>query len=87
MGTKQVGETHARRAWVEATVWTERTLMALEHGVKGGVWFSLMDWRTRHNGLGTAHQQWPNAYFAKLGLFNLTTAHALVFQPAKAVNH
>ena len=43
--------------------------------------------RTRHNGLGTAHQRWPNAYFAKLGLFNLTTAHALVFQPAKAVNH
>ncbi len=43
--------------------------------------------RSRHNGLGTAHQRWPNAYFAKLGLFSLTRAHALVFQPAKAVNH
>ena len=27
------------------------------------------------------------AYFAKLGLFSLTTAHALAHQPAKAVNH
>jgi RNA-directed DNA polymerase len=43
--------------------------------------------RSRHQGLGTAHQRWPNAYFAKLGLFSLTRAHALVFQPAKAVNH
>jgi len=40
---KQAGETRARWAWVEATVWTERMLMALENGVKGGVWFSLMD--------------------------------------------
>jgi len=40
---KQAGETPARCAWVEATVWTERMLTALEHGVKGGVWFSLMD--------------------------------------------
>ena len=40
-----------------------------------------------HNGLGTAHQRWPNAYFAKLGLLNLTTAHALARQSARAVNH
>jgi len=40
---KQAGEIRARWAWVEATVWTERMLMALENGVKGGVWFSLMD--------------------------------------------
>lgn len=30
-------------SWVEATVWTERMLAALETGVKGGQWFSLID--------------------------------------------
>ena len=39
----QAGEIRARWAWVEATVWTERMLAALEQGVKGGKWFSLMD--------------------------------------------
>jgi RNA-directed DNA polymerase len=29
--------------WVEPTVWTKRMLTALENGVKGGMWFSLMD--------------------------------------------
>jgi len=31
------------RAWAEPTVWTERMLTALDKGVKGGVWFSLID--------------------------------------------
>ncbi len=30
-------------SWVEATVWTDRMVSALENGVKGGVWYSLMD--------------------------------------------
>ncbi len=29
--------------WVEATVWSERMLAALENGVQGGKWFSLID--------------------------------------------
>jgi RNA-directed DNA polymerase len=29
--------------WVEASVWTDRMLAALENGVKGGRWYSLMD--------------------------------------------
>jgi RNA-directed DNA polymerase len=33
----------ARWAWTEPTIWTERMLTALEQGVKGGVWFSLID--------------------------------------------
>ena len=41
--TKQAGEIHARWAWVEPRVWTERMLAALEKGVKGGKWFSLID--------------------------------------------
>ena len=42
-GATQAGEIRARWAWVEPTVWTERMLAALEQGVKGGKWFSLMD--------------------------------------------
>ena len=30
-------------SWVEGSVWTERMLSALSNGVKGGVWYSLMD--------------------------------------------
>jgi RNA-directed DNA polymerase len=41
--TMQAGETQARWGWVEPTVWTERMLAALEKGVKGGKWFSLID--------------------------------------------
>lgn len=41
--TKQAGEIRARWAWAEPEVWTERMLTALEQGVKGGKWFSLMD--------------------------------------------
>jgi hypothetical protein len=41
---KQAGEARPGKwAWVERTVWTDRMLEALEQGVKGGVWFSLID--------------------------------------------
>lgn len=40
---KQAGEVRARWAWTEPIVWTERMLMALEDGVKGGKWYSLSD--------------------------------------------
>ena len=40
---KQAGEIRDRWDWVEPSVWTERMLTALEEGVKGGKWFSLMD--------------------------------------------
>ena len=40
---KQVGDAPGPRTWAEPTVWTERLLTALEQGVKGGVWFSLID--------------------------------------------
>ena len=39
----QAGEVRARWAWTEPTVWTERMLTALDTGVKGGKWFSLID--------------------------------------------
>jgi len=40
---KQGGEARFRWDWVEPVVWTDRMLAALEKGVKGGVWYSLMD--------------------------------------------
>jgi RNA-directed DNA polymerase len=48
-GTQQVGKPSvkaARRArwkWAQAEVWTDRMLAALEYGVKGAVWFRLID--------------------------------------------
>jgi hypothetical protein len=64
-GTKQGTEAHSG---VEASIWTERMLAALENGVRGGKWFSLI------------HKRWPNAFFAELGLFTMTEAHALACQ-------
>jgi RNA-directed DNA polymerase len=41
---KQGAEARGRDwSWVEAAVWTERMVSALENGVKGGKWFSLID--------------------------------------------
>ena len=39
----QWGSDPRRWMWVEPSVWTERMLTALEQGVKGGCWFSLID--------------------------------------------
>lgn len=42
-GAKQGGEVQKKWGWAEPGVWTERMLTALESGVKGGKWFSLID--------------------------------------------
>lgn len=39
----QAGTIRDRWSWAVPEVWTERMLTALEQGVKGGIWFSLMD--------------------------------------------
>ena len=41
--TKQTGETHLEWELVERSIWTARMLEALDKGVKGKVWYSLMD--------------------------------------------
>jgi len=51
---KQVGEIHGDWSWVEPSVWTERMLTALETGVKGGKWFSLIDKVYRESNLQSA---------------------------------
>ena len=51
-------ETHGRHwSWVEASVWNERMLAALENGVKGGRWFSLIDKVYRAETLRAAWQK------------------------------
>ena len=56
-GAKQAGEIWQRWNWVERTVWTERMWTALEEGVRGGKWFSLMDKVWRQRTLWAAFQQ------------------------------
>ena len=40
--TKQAGAVRDRWTWTKPWIWTDRMLTALENGVKGGKWFSLM---------------------------------------------
>ncbi len=55
--TKQAGEAPNHKwEWVERTVWTDRMLEALDKGVKGGVWFSLIDKVYRPRVLAAAWQ-------------------------------
>ena len=42
-GVSPAGAVRARWAWTAAEVWTERMLTALEQGVRGGRWHSLID--------------------------------------------
>lgn len=51
---RQAREPHSRWQWVEPSVWTERMLTALENGVKGGCWFSLIDKVASEKGLQAA---------------------------------
>ena len=54
---RQAEEARARWAWTEPAVWTDRMLTALETGVKGGCWFSLMDKVYSPSNLRTAYYQ------------------------------
>jgi RNA-directed DNA polymerase len=54
---KQAGEIQDRWSWVEPSVWTERMLTALEAGVKGGKWFSLIDKVYEPGNLRSAYEQ------------------------------
>jgi RNA-directed DNA polymerase len=55
---KQAGEAPLIQwDWVERTAWTQRMLEALEKGVKGGVWYSLIDKVHRPDVLFAAWQQ------------------------------
>ena len=51
------GQTASRWSWVEPSVWTDRMLEALERGVTGGKWHSLIDKVTREKSLEVAWKQ------------------------------
>jgi RNA-directed DNA polymerase len=53
----RTGEILLRWSWVESKVWTEQMLTALEQGVKGGKWFSLIDKVHPERTLTTAFSQ------------------------------
>jgi len=59
IGAKQVEEIYGRWPWVERSVWSERMLQALENGVKGGKWFSLIDKVWKKDNLSSS---WLKAY-------------------------
>ena len=54
---KQAGEVLCRWAWAEPAVWTLRMLTALEEGVRGGKWFSLIDKVSSRRMLDRAFEQ------------------------------
>jgi RNA-directed DNA polymerase len=54
---KRAGELMRQWGWVELSIWTERMLTALDTGVKGGKWFSLIDKVTPERTLKIAFQK------------------------------
>src|SRR5262245_42541008 len=54
---KQDGQTYSRWPWVERSVWSQRMLEALEKGVKGSKWFSLIDKVWKRDNLSAAWLQ------------------------------
>ena len=64
---RQVEEDLWQRYGAERDVWSKSMLIALEKGLEGNKWFSLIDkvWSDRTLG-----------YFEKLGLFSLERARA-----------
>jgi RNA-directed DNA polymerase len=60
-------------SWVEPSVWSKRMVRALEHGVKGGRWFSLIDKVHASENLRAAFRQ-VNANKGKPGVDYVTVA-------------
>jgi len=72
--TIQEEEIYGRWPWVERSVWTIRMLQALEKGVKGGVWFSLIDKVYSEKNLRAAFKRVRKNKGAP-GIDNVTVAH------------
>lgn len=54
---RQTSNLRHRWEWVEATIWTDNMLIALENGVKGRKWFSLIDKVYKENTLRLAWEK------------------------------
>jgi RNA-directed DNA polymerase len=70
------------RGWFEYFKHSYRTTFpSLDRWVRGRLRSILRKrQRKRGRGRGSDHQRWPNAYFAKAGLYSLKTAHELACQ-------
>lgn len=55
--TEATGGERRKLWWAEASIWTDRMVSALENGVKGGKWFSLVDKVIRPSTLEAAWQR------------------------------
>jgi RNA-directed DNA polymerase len=65
---------HQEWSWVEPRIWTERMLAALEQGVKGGKWYSLIDKLYPEDILGLAFAR-VAANRGAAGVDHVTVAH------------
>jgi RNA-directed DNA polymerase len=70
------------RGWFEYFQHRHRfTFIALDKGVRMRLRSTLRFRQGRQGrGRGSDHQRWPNAFFARQGLFSLTAAHRLACQ-------
>lgn len=70
------------KGWFEYFKHSDQTTFLSEDGWIRGRLRSLLRKRSggKGRGRGEDHHRWPNRFFAELGLFSLTTAHALARQ-------
>jgi hypothetical protein len=80
---KPVGEDLWERHKAERVVWSEKMLMALERGVKGGRWYSLMDKVTAGPTLSLAWEK-VKSNAGSCGVDNITVARFKKRQPKSA---
>lgn len=71
------------RDWAEPSVWTDKMLAALERGVKGGKWYSLIDKVWSIANLQLTNIRYPNIIFDSYGFFSLARAHKELCQSLK----
>ena len=72
---KPAEEIRARWAWTDPGVWTDRMLTALENGVKGGQWFSLIDKVYAESTLYSAGRQVTSKPGKAAGVDHVTPRH------------
>lgn len=73
--TKPDGEVRSRWPWTQPWVWTDRMLTALENGVKGGTWFSLIDKVFSEETLHSAARHVTADHRKAAGVDHITPAH------------
>lgn len=73
--TKPNGEVRGHWSWTKPWIWTKRMLTALENGVKGGTWFSLIDKVFHETTLQAAARHVTRDHRKAAGVDHVTPAH------------